>query len=50
MLFPLNRLEHSPILLNDDDDAYRIVGWYVGCVPEIQRVEAYEYEYALEEI
>ena len=37
-LLPLNRSGHSPILLEKDGD-YRICGWYIGCVLQIQRVE-----------
>ncbi len=33
----------SPILLETDGD-YRICGWYIGCVLQIQRVEKIRYE------
>jgi hypothetical protein len=36
---------YPDIVLEKDDQRYHIVGWYIGCVPEIQRVEKYEYEY-----
>jgi phage repressor protein C with HTH and peptisase S24 domain len=43
VLHPLNSSEHTDIVLKEDDERYHIVGWYIGCVPEIQRIEKYEY-------
>jgi phage repressor protein C with HTH and peptisase S24 domain len=42
VLHPLNP-GYPDIVLEKDDQRYHIVGWYIGCVPEIQRVEKYEY-------
>jgi hypothetical protein len=44
VLHPLNSPGYPDIVLKEDDERYHIVGWYIGCVPEIQRVDRYEYE------
>jgi hypothetical protein len=41
-LHPMKGSGHSIIHL-DEGGTYRIVGWYIGCVPEIQRVDKYEF-------
>jgi phage repressor protein C with HTH and peptisase S24 domain len=44
LLHPLNSPGYPDIVLEEEDERYHICGWYLGCVPRIERSENYRYE------